>query len=55
MIRSASLNNNPGTTADLKSALQFLNHGTRGYYCQLVGATEAVVRTADLVYLDSNV
>ncbi len=43
------------TTADLKSALQFLNHGTRGYYCQLVGATEAVVRLGDLVYLDSNV
>ena len=50
-----ALGSAPCTTADLKSALQFLNHGTRGYYCQLVGETEAVVRLGDRVYLDSNV
>jgi hypothetical protein len=48
-----ALANPQSTTADLKSALQFLNHGTRGFYCQLVEEIEAVIRPGDLAYLEA--
>ena len=53
MILSASLSHNPSTTANLKSDLQFLNHGTRSYSCQSDGTTTAIICLGDLVYLDS--
>ncbi len=40
-----------GTEASVKEALQFLDHGMRGFYCALDGAGPAVVAVGDLVLL----
>lgn len=36
--------------AALKATLQFLDHGTRGFYCQFSGETPATIALGDRVY-----
>jgi hypothetical protein len=41
----------PGaSTAALKATLQFLDHGTRGFYCQFTGDAPATIAVGDCVY-----
>jgi hypothetical protein len=41
----------PMALADLKAALQFLNHGRRGFYATLAGAETVRIRTGDRVFV----